>query len=157
LHAPAVPGDVDQVRGAGEVVVPEAVVDELVMPDAAAGLCFQADERLAEEVRAGAVAAVPVVVGRAAGEADVVELGVVAHDRPDLAPAGVLPGAALPGVVAELALLGDGVEAPELPAGARVETAHVAGRHLLLVAEVVDGAAADDHFAADDRRRGVRD
>src|SRR5205814_839995 len=102
LHPFPTDGHVDQVRRAGQVVVPEAVMHHLEVPDAFPGLRVQADQALAEETRTRAVAAVPVVVRRPDRKVDVAEVRVVAHRRPDISGPGVLPGTLLPGVVAEL-------------------------------------------------------
>ena len=64
------------------------------------------------------MAAVEVVGRRADRQVDVAELLVGAHRRPDVGVAGFLPGILLPGLVAELARLRDGVEGPEQAAGA---------------------------------------
>ena len=56
LDRPAVHGDVDQDRRARDVVVPDAVVDELIVPDALAGLQFDGEQRFGEQVVAGTMA-----------------------------------------------------------------------------------------------------
>ena len=149
----AVDGDVEQVAGGGEVVVPQPVVDRLEVPDPLAGLGVDADDAFGEEVVAGAHAAVP-VVGRGAGrQIDVAELLVDRHRAPDVRVAAVAPRFVVPGVGAELPALGDGVEDPLHFAGAGVEAAHVAGVGLAAGERRVLDDAADDHGVAGDRQR----
>ena len=99
-----------------------------------------------------------VVAGRHLGrQVDEAELLVDAHLPPDAVVAGVLLGPLLPGVVAELARLRDGVEDPEPLAGAHVVAADVA----LVVAPAHRAAAlgvrgADDDDVAGDDRRGMQ-
>ncbi len=150
-------GDIHQVRRAGQVVVPQAVMDDLEVPDPSPRARVQADQAFREEIVPLAMAAVPVVRGRAHRQVDVAELRVVAHRGPDVRVAGVAPRLVLPRLVAELAGLRHGVEGPELPAGAHVEAAHVARRHLAPVLEVVHRAADHHDIAADDRRGGDGD
>ena len=50
LDALAVDGDVDQVGRGRQVVVPQAVMDDLEVPDPLAGRHVEADEAFAEEV-----------------------------------------------------------------------------------------------------------
>ena len=95
-----------------------------------------------------------VVVGRrSCRDVDVSELEVGREHAPWVGPAGVAPRSALPGLVAELALLGNRVELPELLAGAHVVAAHVARRRQLVPRSVADHGP-DDHDVADDDRRG---
>ena len=157
LDRPAVHRDVGQHGRRRQVVVPQAVVHELVVPDALPGGGLHADQALAEEVGPGAVAAVVVVGRRARRQVDVAQLLVGAHGRPHVGLPEVPPGVVLPGLVAVLALLRHRVEDPELLAGAGVEAAHVARGGVLLggLAVPVDDAGADHHHAAaDDGRRG---
>ena len=110
----------------GMSVVPDPVVDELVVPLALAGLQIDRDEAFAEQIVAGTMAAVVVAgrqLDRQIGQA---ELFVDADLRPHAGVAGVRPRVVLPGVVAELAGLGNRVEDPQPLAGAHVEAADVA-------------------------------
>src|SRR5262249_35912241 len=66
------------------------------------------------------------------------------------------PGVVLPGVVAELARLRDGVEGPDQRAGARAEGAHVAGRIVAIGQAIADAGAEDDEVLVDERGRRVR-
>ena len=123
--------DVAEDSRRGEVVVPEAVVNGLEVPAALACLAVDGDQALGEQVVAAAVAAVPVVRWRAGRQVGEAELLVGAHQAPDVRAAGDAPGLVLPGVGSDLPLLRHGVEGPELPAGAHVETADVAGRSVV--------------------------
>ena len=86
-----------------QVVVPEAVLHGLEVPDPLAGARVEADDGLREEVVAEAVSAVVVVARRADGEVDEPPFGVEGHRRPDVRVPHPVPGAVLPGVVPELA------------------------------------------------------
>ena len=113
----------DQLRRRGEVVVPQVVVHDLVVPHALAGARVERDQAVRVEVAADAIGAV-VVVGRRAGR----EVGDAAArvDR-DLAPrvgaADVLPGVLGPRLVALLAGMRHRVERPHQLAGDDVEGA----------------------------------
>src|SRR5262245_63334570 len=125
----------------------------LKMPDALAGLRLYADERFGEEVVTQAMSAVPVACRPAGLQIDVPQSLVAAHQRPDVSVAGVLPRLVLPGLIAELARLGHGVEYPERLAGADVESLDVAARLLLDYRPVVDRRADDYRVAANYWRR----
>ena len=144
-----------RIGGARDVHVPDAVVHELVVPLALAGLQIDGDEGLAEEAVAGTRAAVVVAGRRLHRQIREPELLVHADLRPHAGIAGVDPRVLVPGLVAELARLGNRVEDPQPLAGAHVEAADVAldvrlaGRH---AAGSMRGA--DDHdVARHDRRR----
>ena len=153
LDLPAVDGDVDERRRGRDVVVPDAVVDELVVPDALAGPGVQAHQALREQVVAGPMAAVEIVGGRLDRQIHVAQLQVGRHRCPHPGVAAVAPGVVLPGLVAELARLGDGVEDPQLLAGARVEPADEPGREVGRRRGGAQRRPDHDHVADDQRRR----
>ena len=147
--------DVDKVGRRREIEVPDVVVDDLVVPDAATGPRVETDDAVREQVVALAVAAVEVVRRSADRQVDVAEFQVGGHRRPDVGAADPFGGAVLPGRVAELAAAGHGMEGPQQLAGTGVVTADVAGRPLRLRRPVHDRRADDDHVADHGRRRGV--
>ena len=148
LDLASVDGDVEQVAGGGEVVVPEAVMHGLEVPDPLAGLGIDRDDALGEQVVAGTHAAVPVVGRGSRGQIDVAKLLVDGHRAPDVRVAAVAPGLVVPSVGAELLALRDGVEDPFHLAGACVEAAHVARVRLAAgEARVLHDAADDDGVA----------
>ena len=152
----AVYGDVHQYGCRGRIVVPQPVVDELVVPDALAGGCLQTDDAVGKEIVAGALAAVEIVARRADGQIDITQLRVGTHHRPDISAAKILPRLVAPGLVAKFALLRNRLEDPELLARVFVKAAHVARRHILRhrpTAHIGNGGADDDHVADDDGRR----
>ena len=61
---PSIDVDIEQDGMRRHVVVPDVMVDELLVPDHLAGLDIQADQRIGIKVGAGTMSAVP-VVGRA--------------------------------------------------------------------------------------------
>ena len=147
-----------------KVVVPQAVVDRLEVPNALAGLHVEADEALSEQVVARPVSAIIIVRRRRQREVDVPELLVAARRRPHVGVPRVLPRRAVlveagqPCLVTRLALARDRVENPELLAGPHVVAAHVAGRHLLerrhcRAGDVGDGRANHDDVVDDKWRR----
>ena len=158
LDLAAVDGDVQQVAGGREVVVPQAVVHGLEVPDPLAGLGVDADDALREQVVAGAHAAVPVVRWGPGGQVDVAQLLVHRHRAPHVGVAAVAPRLVVPGVGAELLPLRDGVEDPLPLARADVEAAHVSGVRLAARQARVLHDAPDDHrVAGDGERLGVRE
>src|SRR6516164_3594904 len=112
--------DRQQLRRLGQVVVPQIVMHQLVMPDAFAGACVERHERVAKQVVARPIAAIE-IKARAA-EAD--ERNAASLVDGGLAPvvdaAGLLVGLWRPRVVPELAGTWDAVEDPLNPPGAHV-------------------------------------
>ncbi len=155
----AVDGDVHQDRRARDVVVPDAVMHELVVPDALAGLQIDGDEAFAEQIVAGTMSAEIVAGWNFNGQVGDAELLVDGDLRPHAGVAGVGPRIFQPGVVAELTGPRDGVKRPEAFPGARVVAAHVPFR-VGLAARRRSGAvrgADDDDVLGDDRRAVPRD
>ena len=140
-------------RGGG-VVVPDVVMDQLVVPRPLPGLHVQRDQAGAEQVVAGAEAAVEVLGGAVGGNVDEPQLRISRERRPRRDVAGPLPGVVLPGLVPELAGAGQHVELPQELAGARVIGEDVARDVLLagLVVALLGGVADDDHAVHHDRR-----
>ena len=155
LDAPPVDRHVDEVGRRGQVVVPDVVSGDLVVPDPLARADVQADQRVAEQVVAVPVAAVVVVGRRAEGQVHVAQLLVGAHQRPHVGVADGLPRVVLPRLVTDLAGAGHGPEGPEPLAGADVEAAHVADGHGLANGEAQHRGPDHDDVADDHRRRGV--
>ncbi len=151
----SVNGDVRKNGRGGNVHVPEWVVDQLEVPLALAGFQVDADQGFTEQIISGAMAAIKIAGGRLDWQVDQSELLVHGNLRPHAGVAGVFRGTFLPGVVAKLAFLRDGMENPEALAGSNVESAHVAfivahalGRH----AFAESGADNDRIFRHDGRR-----
>ena len=157
-HGLPVHVEVDENRRRRHVVVPDVVVDQLLVPDHLAGLDVQADQRAREEVVAGPVSAVDVVGGRFHAQVHVAQRRIGAERAPDAGVAGVLRRIAQPRLGAGLALAWNGVERPQLLPRADVE-----GHDVALHVGDVDAAArrqrgADhDHVVRDHRRRTVAD
>ena len=128
----------------------------LEVPHALAGLRVDRHDRLGEQVLAGTMTAVEIVRRRAERQIHVAELLVGRHVGPHVGAAGVGPRIVAPRLVAELALLRNRVNGPQLLAGAHVEAADVAARPFLVRRAVVNARADDDHVLADDRRGAHR-
>ena len=157
LDPAAVDRDVREHRLAREVVVPDAVVHALEMPEPLARLHVERDQALSEQVRPGTMAAVPVVGRRRQRQVDMAELLVAAHRRPDVDVSGVRPGVLLPRLVAHFAGPRDGAERPQQLARAHVIAPDVAWRrfHPRRASRAVDVAnhGADDDDVSNDRWR----
>ena len=130
LHRSTVHAHVEQHRRARQIPVPHIVMHGLVMPLALPGLDVQRDDAVGEQRVAGPMAAVVIAGGHFGRHVDESELRIGAHLRPRAGVAVVFRRTLQPGVVAELALLRDGVEDPQPLAGANVVAAHVALRVL---------------------------
>ena len=164
VHEPGLAGDRDRVDDlavhldghqhgrAGQVEVPQPVVDGLVVPRQLAGAGVERDQRLGVEVVAQPVAAVVVVRrGADAGEEQSALL-VHHHRRPRVGVPGVVPAAVLPGLVPRLARLRNQVEGPDQLARAHVEGLDVP-RRVARVDEPVPHPVADDQQVFEDHRR----
>src|SRR5262249_6903716 len=148
-----VDGDVGQDGRGRQVIVPEAVMQRLEMPDTFASLRVEADDALGKQVVAGPRAAVVVARGFFGRQIDVAEFLVRGEQRPDAAVARVRGRSVEPRVLAELTGPRNDVEGPQMFAGLRVEAADVVGRRFLgrldALVQVVRcrsrHAADDDH------------
>ena len=137
-----------------EVVVPQAVVDGLEVPDPLPGLDVHRDQGLREEVVAEPVDAVVVVGRRPRRQVHVAQLVVAGQHRPHVGVARVAPRVVQPRVDPELVgAVGHGVEVPGVLAGADVPGADPARHRLLGDAAVGDVRAVDDPVAHHDGRR----
>jgi hypothetical protein len=97
--APTIDRDVRENRRCREVVVPDAVMDGLEMPDTLPGLDIKGHQAFGKEVVAGTRAAVVVAGWRLDRQVHVTELFVGRHRRPDRDVAGVGPRVVQPGLV----------------------------------------------------------
>ena len=152
----AVDGDVREDRRRRIVVVEEIVMHGLVVPDALAGRRIDAHDRRAVQVVAEPRAAIHVVGDAGRRQIHVAELIVRAHQRPDVAGAGVLPRIADPRLDRRRIVRGrHDVEGPAQLAGAHVVGAHVAGIAFDLRRRILidHRRAHDDHVARDQRHR----
>ena len=147
-------GDVHQVGMGRKVVVPQAVMHRLEVPDPLPGLDVGGDDRLREQVVAGPVHAVVVVGGGAGRQIHVAQLVVAGQHRPDVGVARVPPRLVQPGVGPELVgAVGHGVEVPGVGPGLDVPGPHPARHRFLRDPPVGDLRAVDHAVAHDDRRR----
>ena len=155
LDRAAVDVDVGQNRRARDVHVPQAVMDQLEVPLALAGLQIDGDKALAEEAIPRAVAAVVVARRQFHRQVDETQIFVHRNLSPDAGVSRVGPGFLLPGVIAVLTSNGNGVEDPEALAGAHVESADVALHVFSAVRHAtgqVRGTDNHDIFRDDGRR-----
>src|ERR1019366_3538980 len=161
----AVHRDVEEHGRGRDVVVPKLVMNQLVIPDALAGLYVDTNDAVGEEIRAGALAAISIAAGRFDGDVNVAEFFIAGQRTPGAGIAGELPrfdsGLRIfsPRLGFLLACLRNGVEGPEELAGSHVVPANVAWCIQL-------GGQRDANFkrradnrdvANDDRRRSGAD
>ena len=151
----AVNRDRHKIRSRRRIVVPQTVMHDLVVPLALAGIRIEADDRLGEQVLPGSPAAVVIVARRADRHVEQAARFIEAHRRPHVGVAGELPGPGVPGVIAELATLRNGVELPHQLSSPRVKCTHVTGRIVLVGEAIADAVADDDQILVDDGWRGV--
>src|SRR5688572_10067749 len=126
IHAIAAAHDRNEVRRGGEITVPEIVMHGLEMPDALPGFRIERKQRVREQIRADAAAAIEVGRGRACWDVNNATVHIQAHSRPRVRTAGGLPRLDGPGVVTDLARTRNGVKGPPDSPGANVIGANVA-------------------------------
>ena len=152
LDRPAVNRDVVQDGRSRRIVIPQAMMDDLKMPDSFAGPCVQADDALAEKIVAEPMPAVEVMRRGFHRQIDIAQFRVGAHHRPDACVTSVFPRAVFPGFIAELARLRDRVKSPEQFAGSRIVSSDVSRRRFFVRrCGFADGLSDDD--VTDYRRR----
>ena len=120
----SVDADVGEDRRGRQVVVPQVVVDDLIVPDPFAGRAPDAHERVGEDVVAKPVPAVHVAGRRRQRQVGEPLLLVGADERPQIGVAAVRPGVVLPGLAADFARTRNRIELPSRLAGADVERLH---------------------------------
>src|SRR5439155_1362755 len=153
---PSVDRNVNKDWRARDVHVPDAVVNELEMPQSFARLQIERDQTLAEQTVAGAMATVVIAGRQLDWQINDAELFVNRNLSPDARVTGVRPRVALPCFVSDLAGPRDGVENPEALARADV----IAPDETFLVFWALGCPArqvcgADDHRVPDHYGRGV--
>ena len=111
-----------QIGGCRQVAVPEIVMNKLKMPEPLAGLGIQRQQAIGIQILAQTVAT-PEIEGCRAGRAEHDPPGFIEREaRPHIGAADITVRLGGPGLVARLAGLGDGVEAPRQFSGANVES-----------------------------------
>src|SRR3954452_19207636 len=108
------------------------------MPLADAGRGVEAHERLGKNVRSWPAAPVEIVAGRAERHVDQTARRVERNRRPRVGMAGVAPRGRTPRGLTEFSRLRNRLDRPDLPAGARVESADVAGRIVAIHETIAD-------------------
>src|SRR5207244_7587507 len=126
LDPAAIHRDVHQVWRRRNVPVPDAMMNELVVPHSFAGFGVKTHQALPEKAITGPMAAIQIIGRRLDRQVHVPEILVRGHRTPDTRLSRVAPGFVLPGVVTELARPWDGVEDPDALAAPRVKAAHMA-------------------------------
>src|SRR5882757_2036875 len=156
LDAFAIDGDVDQIGRGRRIVVPETVMNELIVPNFLSCRSIKANQALAKEAVTEPVAAKIVVGRRAHRQIDIAEFLVGAHRRPNIGVTGFLPRIVFPALDTGLALLWHGMESPEQTSGDDIEAPHVAWWRRSRTPPVEDRRADHDYPAHDHRRRTRR-
>ena len=143
-------------RGCRQVVVPEAVVNRLEVPEKRSRARVHREQRLGVEVVAEPVPSVVVVARSADAEVEHASLLVDDHGRPRIGVSCHFFGAVLPCLVPGLPLLRDQVEVPDSLPRAHVERLKVAGRIVRVDEPVPYAVAEDDEILEDQWRRRLR-
>src|SRR5690606_39068514 len=139
--------DLDQRAGARHVDVPDVVMDGLEVPLVLTGAKIHRDQRVAEQVRARALAS-PIVGGRAADRQDnCAALEIHRRGEGPHVRAGTALPAVAPSLVERLAGLRHRLEFPQLAAGTHVEATRVAGN----ADRVLESGGANYRHVAGDR------
>src|SRR5262249_20775964 len=142
-----VPADGDQIGLSGKIPVPQVMMDGLKVPNPFTGGGVQRQHTIAEQVVALAIAAIGVSGWRGERAKYHTPFMVHAENGPRIHTPTVLPGLALPGVIAELAGTGNRVKSPYQLARACVKCPDVAARSLGLA--VRDQGPGDHQIAVD--------
>ena len=147
--------DVDQNRMWRIVVIPDVVMDQLVVPDPFTGFDIEADQTAREKIVPRPRTAPNIVGAGFDVQVNVAQFGVDRKRSPDTGVPGVVGRPIQPGVVAELARARNGVESPFSFAGHHVERQNVT---LQVRSSEAAHCGADNHgVACDHYRRGVAD
>src|SRR6266478_185199 len=125
LHGATVDRNIDKDWRGGYIHIPKWVVHQLEVPLPLPGFQIYTDQTFAEQIVSRPVAPVKITCRGFDWQVNQPELLVHGDLGPHARVAGVFGRAVQPGVVAELAFLGDGVKYPETFARAHVEPAHV--------------------------------
>ena len=156
----SIDSDVGEDRSRRQVVVPQIVVDDLIVPRTFAGQASDAHERVGKDIVTEPVPTVHVAGRRRQRQIGQPLLLVGADERPQVRLAAVRPGVVLPGLAANLARTRNRIERPSRLAGAHVEGLHDPRRRLFAHRPVRHRAAGphadDDDVAADLGHAGPR-
>ena len=101
-----------QIRRRRHVIIPQIVVNHLVVPKQLAGCRVQRHQRVSKQILTFPVRAVKIVGRRPEGQEYHSALDIHTHDGPHISTGSIFPPLSFPRVVADLAWLGDGVKAP---------------------------------------------
>src|SRR5439155_2161211 len=128
-------GDIEQVRRRGGIVIPQVVMNELIVPDSFPGLRVKTEKRIREQIVAEPMPSVIVGRGRVQRDVDVPQFLIGTVNRPATDLSRVRPRVPLPGLVAELPRPRNGIERPFELSRARIPGARIA-RYLLFVSVI---------------------
>src|SRR6185503_17684913 len=154
LDRPSVDGDIRENRRARDIEIPDAVVHQLVVPLALAGLEIKRDDAFAEEIIARSVTAVVVAGRHLDRQIHHAQFFIDGYLAPHAIVPAVRPRVIEPRVVAVLAALRNRVEDPEPLARLHVVAADISllvGLPLRRNAAAQMRGADDDRVAGDDR------
>ncbi len=136
-NAAATANDVDQRRLRGEVVIPDVVMNSLLVPAQRSRVRVDRDDTVGVQIAAGALRT-RVIKARLRDRREDKSVGDIDREkRPDVRSAGPLPRVVFPCVVPGLARLRHQVERPDERPGSRVPGPHrrlsAAGEHQVLI------------------------
>ena len=111
-----------------QVAIPDVMLDNLKMPDTLARLRLQRNQRIREQIVSKAVGAVEIESRRPGRNEQQPALFIQTHAAPIVRGSTIFPGVLRPGLVPELARMGNRVEAPAKLSGTDVVGPDVTGR-----------------------------
>src|SRR5207248_4181995 len=114
------------------VVVPDVMMDELLVPDDFPSLDIEADDGVGIQIGAWTMSTVSIIGWRFRIQVNVSESFISGEGTPNAGVAGVIRGAVQPRFIARFAFAGDRVKDPQFLAGANIESQYVA-LHIFLV------------------------
>src|SRR5690606_2026420 len=142
--------------GGGEVVIPEIVVDELLMPAVLARRSVESDDAVPVEVVSLAIRSVKVGRWRTGGNEHQATLSVHGKKAPGVRARTIFPTTGGPGIAARFSVAGNGVKGPDEFACAGVPPSNVAVGTCAGCALAVR-TPGDDDVLVDCRWRGKDD
>ena len=144
--------DIHQPGRGRQIIIPKIVMDHLEVPFVLSGVGVDSDDRIAEQVRARAIAAVVIRRSRAEGDVNDAALFVGGQEpAPGVRAGAIFPAVIQPAVVADLRPDLESIETPTASRRAGIEGARISRRTVFALA----GAGADQDQILEDGRHAV--
>ena len=154
LDITAIHSNVHQVRRSWKIVIPQAVVYGLEVPNPLPGFHLNRNNRLRKQVVTRPVRTVVVIGHRAGRQVDMTQLVIARQKRPHVAVPGITPRLVQPGIRPEFVrAVGHSVKIPRVLAGSNIPRAYPPRYRFLRDSPIGNLRAVDHPVADDDRRR----